>query len=219
LEQKTDSRERFNAAAENWDDNPQRVSLARQVMLSMQGVIPFQASWNALEIGCGTGLLSYPVSGEVASLTAIDTSEGMINELKKKIREHNLSNIQPLVTDMLSVSFQPEHEKQYDLIFSSMTFHHIGNVNKALQTLYSMLLPEGFLAVADLDEEDGSFHDSEDEKVHHGFRRDLFQEMLLHEGFSDISFSTAATLTKINHASKEKTYSVFLAVARKSKKQ
>ena len=219
MEQKTDSPEHFNVVAKTWDDNPRRISLARQVVQSMQDMIPFQANWNTLEIGCGTGLLSYPVSSMVASLTAVDTSEGMINELKKKIRKHSLPNIQPFVSDIFSVSPLPEHEKQYDLIFSSMTFHHIGNVGKALQKLYSLLLPAGFLAIADLDEEDGSFHDNRKEGLHHGFRRDLFQKMLRHAGFSDISFSTAATLTKTNLAGDEKTYSVFLAVARKNKKQ
>ena len=215
----TDSIERFNAAAETWDDNPRRVKLARQVMQSMQDSIPFKTNWNVLEIGCGTGLLSYPVARKTATLTSIDTSQGMIDELKKKIREYKLLNIRPVVLDILSSSLSPETAQLYDLVFSSMTFHHIEEVDKALQKLYTLVRPGGYLAIADLDEEDGFFHDSGDERVHHGFRRDLFEKLLMHAGFIDITFSTAATFTKTNRACNERSYSVFLATARKSKKQ
>lgn len=219
LIKRTDSTERFDAAAETWDDNPLRVMLARQVMQSMQDSIPFQTSWNVLEIGCGTGLLSCPVARKTAKLTTIDTSQGMIDELKKKLREDKSSNIRPVVLDILSPSLSPELAKLYDLVFSSMTFHHIEEVDKALQKIHTLVRPGGYLAIADLDEEDGFFHDSDDERVHHGFRRDLFEKLLMHAGFIDISFSTAATFNKINRAGNERSYSIFLATARKSNEQ
>lgn len=217
--QNPDNRPHFNAAAETWDVNPRRVNLARHVMQSMEKRLPFQADWNALEIGCGTGLLSCPVSSMITSLTALDTSEGMIDELNKKIRSRRISNIQPVVSDIFTFPHVPEQKKEYHLIFSNMTFHHIANVNGVLHKLYSLLLPGGYLAVADLDEEDGYFHNDGNEKVHHGFRRSLFKTQLLQHGFTDISFSTAAALTKINRVNIEKTYTVFLVVARKSKEQ
>lgn len=219
LTKNTESIERFDRAAETWDDNPRRVRLAREVMRSMQDSIPFQTSWNVLEIGCGTGLLSYPVASKTAQLTTIDTSQGMIDELKKKLRGHKSSNIRPVVLDILSPILSPELAQLYDLVFSSMTFHHIENVNNALQKIHTLVRPGGYLAIADLDEEDGFFHDRGDERVHHGFRRDLFEKLLVYAGFIDISFSTAATFTKINRAGNEKSYSVFLATARKRKEQ
>lgn len=219
LKKNTESIERFDRAAETWDDNPRRVRLARQVMRSMQDSIPFQTSWNVLEIGCGTGLLSCPVARKTAQLTTIDTSQGMIDELKKKLRGQKHLNIRPVVLDILSTSLSPELAQLYDLVFSSMTFHHIEEVNKALQKLYTLVRPGGYLAIADLDEEDGFFHDSGDERVHHGFRRDQFGKLLMHAGFIGVSFSTAATLTKINRAGNERSYSVFLATARKSNEQ
>ena len=219
MKQSPDNRPHFNAAAETWDANPRRVNLARQVAQSMKKQLPFQTDWNALEIGCGTGLLTCPVSSMIASLTALDTSEKMIDELNKKICNQQTSNIQSVVSDIFSFPHIPEQTKKYHLIFSSMTFHHIENVDGALQKLFSLLLPGGYLAIADLDEEDGYFHNDSNEKVHHGFRRNLFQKQLLQQGFTDISFSTAAKLTKTNRANIEKTYTVFLATARKSTEQ
>lgn len=219
MEEKQNSRNRFDNAADTWDHNPRQVDLARQILKSLMDAIPFQKHWNTMEIGCGTGLLTCPVAGKVASLTAVDTSQGMLDALEAKVREHGITNIRTVASDIFTAPSAYRQDGQYALIFSSMTFHHIGNTREALQRLHTLLLPEGYLAIADLDEEDGSFHDNQDTNVYHGFNRKALQNLFAQCGFSGISFSNAASIKKVNRAGKEKTYTVFLVVARKPIRQ
>jgi putative AdoMet-dependent methyltransferase len=68
------------------------------------------------------------------------------------------------------------------------------------------------VALADLDEEDGSFHPEDAQGVHHaGFNREAFMGKLEAHGFKDIRFVTAHTASK-----EEKGYPIFLALATKA---
>lgn len=205
----------FDRVASTWDENPRRIVLAQQVLQAIQAALPFEPHWKALEIGCGTGLLSVPVAEKVAALAAVDTSEGMIEVLEEKIRKHRISNIEPVFSNIFHTSSALTPPEHFDLVYSSMTFHHIGDTMPALKKLATLLRTGGYLAIADLDEEDGFFHDDENEEVHHGFNRDLFRQLLTASGFREIRFSTAASVQKVNRAGEEKNYTVFLAVAKK----
>jgi len=210
---------RFDSESGTWDKNPGRVKLAGQIAQSLKEMVPFQKKWNALEIGCGTGLITCPIAEKVSSITAIDTSEGMIETLKAKMRARQTCAIEALVCDILS---EPDNQKlrgTFDFIFSSMTLHHISDTSGLLKKINAYLHPGGYLAIADLDEEDGYFHENPDEKVHKGFPRDALLAQLKEAGFGDITFSTAATITKINREEREMTYTIFLALARKRKQK
>ncbi len=205
----------FDAEAAKWDENPRRIDLAHQILSSLDRMLPFRKEWKAMEAGCGTGMLSLPVSERVSSLTAIDASEGMLGVLDRKAREERIENITTIHSDIAASGPDGTIDGPFDLVYSSMTFHHIENTRALVRTLTESLLPGGWLAVADLDEEDGFFHDRENENVHHGFNRESFETMLREEGFDHVSFTTAASMNKVNRAGRDATYTVFLAVARK----
>ncbi|HWQ08121.1 MAG TPA: methyltransferase domain-containing protein [Holophaga sp.] len=52
--------------------------------------------WSVLDVGCGTGTLAIPLAGRVASVTAMDFSEGMIEKLVLGCRETNIGNVRAL---------------------------------------------------------------------------------------------------------------------------
>ncbi|NIV32583.1 MAG: methyltransferase domain-containing protein, partial [Anaerolineae bacterium] len=63
-------------------------------------------------------------------------------------------------------------ERQFDLIVSAMALHHVEDTERLLQRFHQHLSPGGGIALADLDQEDGSFHPPEVEGVFHdGFDR------------------------------------------------
>ena len=75
------------------------------------------------------------------------------------------------------------------------------------------LKPGGFLALADLDSEDGSFHAPGTEGVfHHGFDRVTLQSTLEIAGFDDVQFVTALEVEKEGKGP----FTVFLVTARKA---
>jgi len=206
---------RFDAAARNWDENPRRLDLARRIFETLERNVPLSDDWRVLEIGCGTGLISLPLAAKSASLTAVDTSRQMQRVLEEKISAIGPGNIETVTGDISAVGRGREPEAAFNLVFSAMTFHHIVDPRLAVRQARPLLVDGGWLAIADLDEEDGFFHDDDNQEVHHGFRRESFGAMLREEGFGDLSFSTAASVKKINRAGKERIYTVFLAVSRK----
>lgn len=57
--------------------------------------------------------------------------------------------------------------ERFDGIISAMALHHIKDTQHLLRTFTSHLHPGGFIALADLDREDGSFHTHGNEGVFH----------------------------------------------------
>lgn len=64
-----------------------------------------------------------------------------------------------------------------------------------LQDLYTLLEPGGYLCVADLDAEDGSFHGAGFDG-HNGFERVQLGALAEKAGFSGVDFSTVFRMTR-----------------------
>ncbi|MFW5906300.1 MAG: class I SAM-dependent DNA methyltransferase, partial [Desulfobia sp.] len=166
---------------------------------------------DALEFGCGTGLVGLELVSYLKSLTAVDTSRGMLEELGKKVREMGLAAVSVREIDLSKYNL----EGKFDLIFSSMTLHHVDNIETILKQFDGHLYAGGYLAIADLDKEDGSFHPPDAPGVkHYGLERDYLRDLLTRLGFSEINFETVFQFTK-EQKEKLANYPVFLLTARK----
>ena len=87
---------------------------------------------NVLEIGVGTGRLAVQVIPNCKQFTGIDVSSKTIIRAK----EH-LSTYSPILIceDFLSYNFS----ERFDVIYSSLTFLHIQEKQKALEKVFSLL--------------------------------------------------------------------------------
>lgn len=208
------NQDRFNQAADKWDENPRRVELAKAVAQAIMKQVPMNNQMMALEFGCGTGLISLELISKLKGVIALDSSEQMIAVLRNKAAEQNISNITTVCGDLTE---NPEelYGKTFHFIFSSMTFHHIMDTDGILAGLKTHLLPGGYLAIADLDKEDGTFHEDGTEKVHHGFNREELKVKLEKAGFQNIHFETAHIMRKPNKENEIKEYPIFLVTAQK----
>ncbi len=204
---------RFDKSAAEWDNNPVRVELARAVGAVIARAIPLQPNWRALDYGAGTGLLTLNLQPHVASLLAMDSSAGMLKMLKKKLAAAGISNV---ATRQWNLASQPFPEAGFDLAVSSMTFHHILDVPLVLKRLAALLKPEGWLAFADLDAEDGSFHGVTNDVFHHGFDRSQIANWLTDAGFVRVAVSDAHVMTKPSSRGPLRNYGVFMAVGQRS---
>ncbi|NTW49796.1 MAG: class I SAM-dependent methyltransferase, partial [Chlorobiales bacterium] len=192
------STERFNQVAETWDEKPMRVAIAKAVAQAILNHVPLNNDMTAMEFGCGTGLISLELSATLKEIVALDTSEQMINVLRRKITEQNIPNMTTICADLTETPKALSGGKQFHLIYSSMTLHHVMDTEKILTELKRFLLPGGYLAIADLDEEDGTFHDDATENVHHGFEREELRLRLEKAGYHNIRFETAHVIRKQN---------------------
>ena len=201
----------FDERAKDWDSDPDKVERARAVAEAIRQAIPLSKEMNAFEYGCGTGLLSFALQSNLGQITLADTSQGMLNVLNQKIARAGLTNMHPLRLDLSS---DPLPAERYDLTYSLMTLHHIQDVKDMIIKFRDLLMPGGYLLVADLDKEDGSFHTDGSTDVHLGFERGELQKLAEEAGFERVAFSTAYEIKKrIGH--EEKIFPVFLMTAQK----
>jgi SAM-dependent methyltransferase len=100
----------------------------------------------------------------------------------------------------------------YDVVWSSLALHHVQDLDGLLQSLASLLVDGGRLAIADLDEDpDGAFHaDKVDFDGHDGFNRQRLAEQLARAGFAEVGFVDATTILKA-----DREFGVFLCTATK----
>jgi ubiquinone/menaquinone biosynthesis C-methylase UbiE len=200
----------FDAKARGWDSVPGRAERARAVAEAIRRRVPFAPDMNALEYGCGTGLLSFALQPFPGLITLADSSAGMLAALADKIAAAGVGNMFPLKLDL---SADPPPAERFHLIYTLMTLHHIPDTQRILRAFFGMLAQPGWLCVADLDCEDGSFH-SPEFSGHRGFDRGELEKICLQTGFRDVAFDTAYRTIR-ETAGGEKTYPVFLMTARK----
>jgi ubiquinone/menaquinone biosynthesis C-methylase UbiE len=203
----------FDENAAQWDNNPTRVELARAVGAAITKAVPIGQNWRVLDYGAGTGLLTLSLQPLVGSILAMDSSAGMLEQLRNKIARTGISNIEICHWDLEKRNYAA---REFDFIVSSMTFHHLRAVEPVLGRLAKVLKPGGWLAIADLDSEDGYFHADMEGVFHKGFARTEVAELLAQTGFNNVSVSDAHRVIKPDSADRLRTYGVFLAVGKKA---
>ena len=206
----TEIRKDFDKEAAKWDSNPGRVKLAHDVAAAIINAIKLTKEMEVIDFGCGTGLLTLKLQPLVKNITGIDNSPGMLGVLESKVEAHQLSNVRTQHVD-----FEKGHrvEGHYDLIVSSMVLHHIPESLAVFKEWFSLLRPNGQVCFADLDSEDGGFH-NDNTGVHHlGFDRAHLKQLLLEAGFSDVRDTTATTVTKEKDTQTKLEFPIFLITA------
>jgi ubiquinone/menaquinone biosynthesis C-methylase UbiE len=202
----------FNERAKDWDFDPMKLERARVVAEAIRAALTLTSGMTALEYGCGTGLLSFALQADLGQITLADTSQGMLDVLNERISAAGVTNMRPL---MLDLATDPLPAERYHLTYSLMTLHHTHDTEVILKKFYALLKPAGYLCIADLDKEDGSFHTDGETDVHNGFERPTLQKQVEAAGFGEIHFSTVYEIKK-KIGNTEKTFPVFLMTARKA---
>ncbi|WP_121252084.1 SAM-dependent methyltransferase [Nocardioides ferulae] len=199
--------ERFDDAAATWDDDPAHEARQQAVAHAIEEALVLTPESRALDIGGGTGRLSILLADRVGSVVVTDTSAGMVRVAQERIAQAGLGDRlhavrADLTTDRL--------EGPFDVVWSSMAFHHVPDLPALLRSLAGLLVPGGRLAVADLEEDpEGAFHaDKAEFDGHHGFDRQHLAAQLADAGFTDIAFVDATTIVK-----QDREFGVFLCTA------
>jgi ubiquinone/menaquinone biosynthesis C-methylase UbiE len=96
-----------------------------------------------------------------------------------------------------------------------MTLHHVKEIRPLLDQFYRILTPSGYLCIADLDLDDGQFHDNNEGVFHFGFDRALLRKDFMKGGFNDIRDRTAAEVMKPSSDGGMRSFTIFLMTGRK----
>ena len=149
--------EKFSRIAEEWWDptgkfkplhkfNPIRISYIKEKIINSfkleNSDKPLQKI-RLLDIGCGGGLLSEPMSRLGAEVTGIDASEKNIQVAKLHAKKNNLK------INYLTAS--PENlkiDRKFDVILNMEIIEHVEDVDIFLKSCASLLKKEGIMFVA-----------------------------------------------------------------------
>jgi Predicted methyltransferase (contains TPR repeat) len=202
----------FDEKAKAWDDNPDHAKRAQAIAKAIGEEIPFGPSLTAMEYGCGTGLLSFPLRDRFSRIMLIDSSKGMLEVLKEKITKSAATNMEALNIDLLESL--KSLSTSFSVIYSAMVLHHILDLDKIFSAWYSLLLRPGYLCIADLDSDGGLFH-GPDFKGHNGFGRKELQKVVEKAGFMDVKFRTVCEIQKVAPDGVEHSFPLFLMVCKK----
>ncbi len=195
--------DRFAHKAHSYEQNPSRVDNVSNIARSVLEAVVLERSMHIIDFGSGTGLLLEKIAPYVGKITAVDISRSMNLQLHEK-RDRLACDIDILEVDLEKTSIP----LQVDGIVSSMTMHHVADVEAMFVKFYSMLKAGGFIAISDLDTEDGSFHTEDTGVFHHGFDRDAFATAATQAGFQHAKVTSASVVHK-----PQGDYGVFLLTA------
>ena len=151
--------EKFSKIAEEWWDpngkfkplhkfNPIRISYIKENIIKSFNLSNNEKPLNKikiLDIGCGGGLLSEPMSRLGADVTGIDASSKNINVAKTHAKQNNL--------DIQYFCSSPENLKtksNFDVILNMEIIEHVEDVNLFLNTCTKLLKKNGIMFVATL---------------------------------------------------------------------
>lgn len=201
----------YDNKALSWDSE-KRINRAKIIAEEILKRIEIKESFNALEFGCGTGLISFNLYKSFKEITLVDTSKGMIDVLNSKIEKNNIKN---MTAYQLDINDQQIIEEKYDVIYTSMVLHHIKDTKRVLMSLINLLNKNGYLCIIDLDEEDGSFHSNEkDFDGHNGFNQESLIGILRRLGINDVNSSNFYS-DKKGIEGREIDYKLFIMIGKK----
>lgn len=195
--------DRFANKADRYEQNQNRVDNVANIAHAILDTVQCNHDMHIIDFGSGTGLLLEKLAPHVRKITAVDTSPAMNRQLEEK-RSRLPCELDVLEVDLVKMSIP----LQVDGIVSSMTMHHIEDIDAMFATFHSMVRGGGFIAISDLDLEDGSFHSEDTGVFHHGFDRDAFARAAMGAKFEQVQIVSASVVHK-----PPREYGVFLLTA------
>ncbi len=194
----------FDNRAQNWDKGNTQVAGAKVIADAIREKILLNDTMEIIDFGTGTGLLGFDIATSVKQIHGVDTSSKMLEKLEEKNSE--ALTIIPYKQDIIKEPL----EQKFDGLVSSMTLHHIENLKEFFQTIYTTLKEKSFIAIADLEREDGSFHSDNAGVFHYGFEKESLIQIVKDTGFQNVSFENINTIKKPH-----RDFGVFLLTATK----
>ncbi len=201
----------FDSKAADWDKNPMHFDRSVAITNLIKGLIPLNDRMTALEFGAGTGIASFLLRDHLKEITLMDNSVEMVKVMNEKIKASGVKNLKTLHFDLEHDDYS---EGKFDLIFTQMVLHHVSDTGKIIRKFHDLLNPSGYLAIADLYPEDGSFH-GPDFDGHKGFDVENLSDLLRHRGFTNVTHRKCFVIDrKISETDTQK-FDVFLLTAQR----
>lgn len=171
-------------------DTPERMQIAKISSNAIQEYLVDTKSKNAIDFGCGTGLVGMNLLNNFSSILFLDTSQNMINQIKQKVSDLNIQNADTLCFDFEKQSLS---DLNADYIFMVQVLLHISDAEIVLSRLYDVLNEGGHLLIVDFNINEQIVSDI----VHNGFDQIELANIMTQIGYKNVKSKTFYTGSKI----------------------
>lgn len=171
-------------------DTPERIEIAKASADAIREYLVDSKEKDAIDFGCGTGLVGMNLLGDFHSVLFLDASQNMIHQIKQKISDSNIQNADTLCFDFEKDSLS---DLKADYIFMVQVLLHISDVELVLSRLYQVLKESGHLLIVDFDQNEKVVS----EMVHSGFDQAELTDRMTKIGYKGIQSRTFYTGSKM----------------------
>ena len=199
----------FDIKATDWDKNPMHWERSLSIAKEIKNHIQLKPKMKALEYGAGTGILSILLKNDFDEIILMDNSKEMLKIVEPKIEKSKVNNIKPVFFDLENEEYTVQ---KFDVIYTQMVIHHIIDTELIIKRFHNLLKPNGYLIIADLYKEDGTFHDA-NFIGHNGFDIEKLSELIKNNGFENITHKQCFVIDKKISENETKKFPVFILTA------
>lgn len=193
----------FQNKANTWD-NPQKIRMTTKFSNELSNSIFLYKEDKIAEVGAGTGLVGLSIVDMVNKIYMIDNSPSMLSVLREKLDTTTINKV-----EIVEGELETTNLTNLDGVICYMSLHHIPDTINFIKEVKKRIKQNGFFAIGDLIEEDGSFHGSK-EDLHFGFNLEKLSKLLESEGFIILRETVYDYVSK-----NEKNYPIFIIIAQK----
>ena len=154
-----------------------------------RGVLQLAPRARYVDLGVGDGLLTLMLSAVGTSVTAVDISTEMLEQLRERAAKQGITNIVTIEGDIEDL---PLPDASHDVAVMSQALHHAHEPARALAEARRVLVPGGRLLVIDLLAHTEEWVRADLQHVHLGFTEQALGELLEKAGFERVGLQRAA---------------------------
>jgi ubiquinone/menaquinone biosynthesis C-methylase UbiE len=135
----------------------------------------------AADIGAGTGFITKGLIHKGLQVIAVDGSEAMLAEMRRKF-----ASVEGIDYQLGEAGRLPIPDKAVDYAFANMYLHHVEFPPKAIEEMVRILKPGGKLVITDLDEHTFEFLRDEHHDHWMGFKREEIGQWFTKAGLKNV---------------------------------
>ncbi len=185
------SKEFFDRVAQDWDEMREGY-FSEDVMESALAVADVRKGGIAADIGAGTGFISQGLIREGLRVIAVDQSEAILNEIKRKF-----GDVDTIECRVGNAEDLPIPDEAVDYTFANMCLHHVERPPVAIREMTRILKPGGRLVITDADEHEFEFLREEHHDRWLGFKRSDIKEWFQAAGLSDVGVGSVGSCCEV----------------------
>ena len=159
------SKDYFDRVAQDWDEMRESF-FSDEVRIKALSTAAVQKGKVAADIGAGTGFISEGLIQAGLQVIAVDQSEAILKEMKRKF-----ADIETIDYRVGQAQNLPIPDETVDYAFANMYLHHVESPSGAIAEMVRILKPAGKLVITDLDEHEFDFLREEHHDRWMGFKR------------------------------------------------